>query len=107
MKKRYAKGKVCLNTILDEEFLEQENKDLYTAHEVLQMLVCWQRKGIYSKYLFDNEWVFKFLPNWTSKTKYTKPKIKKGSKFFDLLEIVAKNLQLKIMQKPQGLERVE
>lgn len=107
MRERETRGKICINTLLDENFLEQKNKDLYTAHEVLQMRLCWQRQGIYSKYLVDNEWVFKYLPNWTSKHKYIKPKVKKGSGVFNYLENLAKNYQLKIMQKPQGLERIE
>lgn len=57
-------GKICCNILVDEENLEQKRKDIYTAHEVLQMKVLWQREGIYNKYLLENEWVFKFLPNW-------------------------------------------
>lgn len=59
-------GKVCVNLLLEEDQLIQKKKDLYTAHEVLQMRVLWQRENIYSKFLEENEWVFKFLPNWTS-----------------------------------------
>lgn len=107
MSEKDARGKVCINTFLDENFLEQKNKDLYTAHEILQMRLCWQRHGIYSKYLVDNEWVFKLLPNWTSKHKYVKPKVKEGSRIIDILEGLAKKIQLKVMQKPQGMERIE
>ena len=106
MSKRSAKGKICLNTFLDEENLEQQFKDLYVAHEVLQMKVLWQREGIYSKYLSDNNWVFKFLPNWTSKIKYKKSKVKSGTYIFDYLENLTKLIQLKVMRKPTGLERI-
>lgn len=99
-------GKICVNTILDEDHLQQEI-DLYTAHEVLQMKVLWQREGIYSKYLKDNEWIFKYLPNWSSPIKYLKPKKGKVSQFFNILEEISKLIQLKIMKKPEGLERIE
>ena len=104
-------GKLCINTLLEEDKLEQGNKDIYLAHEVLQMKVLWVRGGAYSKYLLDNVWVFKFLPNWIGeKTQNSKRKSQNyNSKFkiLDLLENMAKRFQLKIMSRPQGLERVE
>ncbi|MBI2017593.1 hypothetical protein HYS92_00935 [Candidatus Daviesbacteria bacterium] len=106
-----ARGKFCLNTILDEDHLEQLFKDLYTAHEVLQMKLLWQREGIYTKYLSDNSWAFKFLPNWIGeKTQISKRKsqtYKSNLKTFDLLEKIARWIQLKIMKKPEGMERIQ
>src|SRR3990172_1629516 len=63
-KGRKIAGKLCVNTLLEEDRLEQASKDIFVAHEVLQMRVLWQRDEVYSKYLADNEWAFKFLPNW-------------------------------------------
>src|SRR3989344_7552776 len=60
--KREVSGKICLNLLLDTDNLVQKNQDIYTAHEVLQMKVCWERDDIYHKFLSSNEWVFKFLP---------------------------------------------
>ncbi len=107
MSRKDTKGKVCLNTVIDEGFLEQKFKDLFIAHEVLQMKVIWQREGIYSRYLNDNDWAFNFLPNWTSRIKYLKARLDEGSNFFNIVERLAKKLQIKIMQKPNGLERIE
>ncbi len=107
MKKLNVKKKICLNTILDAEHLEQRYKDLFVAHEVLQMKVLWQREGVYSKFLYDNDWVFKFLPNWTSRIKYLKTRVDEGSKIIDQLEDFAMQFQIKIMQPPKGLERIE
>ncbi len=108
---RFIAGKLCLNTLLEEDRLEQKSKDMYLAHEVLQMKVLWQRYGIYSKYLSDNEWAFKFLPNWTtSVTQNSNVKTQNYSsklKTFDLVELLARWLQLKLMKKPQGKERIE
>ncbi|MBI2020400.1 hypothetical protein HYS94_03175 [Candidatus Daviesbacteria bacterium] len=110
-------GKICLNILLEEDCLEQKNKDLYTAHEVLQMRVIWERDGVYSKYLSDNEWVFKFLPNWIAQEKVSKDgKVSNVSKAsdtsdisttFDTLEAISKWFQLKIMQKSIGQERIQ
>lgn len=57
-------GKLCLNVFLSEDHLKQERQDLYTAHEVLQMKVLWQKSGIYRRFLEENDWAFKYLPNW-------------------------------------------
>lgn len=113
-------GKICINTLLEEDRLEQRNKDIFVAHEVLQMKVLWQREGIYAKYLLDNEWVFKFLPNWigeqyrVSSIKYLgKKQVTPNTKYkilntwTDLIESLAKKFQLMIMQKPLGEERIQ
>ncbi|MBI3109639.1 hypothetical protein HYZ06_01220 [Candidatus Daviesbacteria bacterium] len=104
-------GKICINTLLEEDRLEQKNKDIYLAHEVLQMRVLWQREGVYQKYLEDNSWAFKFLPNWISSSDLRrnihKSLIINHKSFFDFIESIAKWFQLKIMQQPKGMERIE
>ncbi len=110
-----AAGKLCINTLLEEDKLEQSNKDIYLAHEVLQMKVLWQREEIYSKYLLDNKWAFRFLPNWIgSDTSLRGVKRRSNLKrdrhaplAMTMLENLAKWLQLKIMKKPKGMERIE
>jgi len=114
---RKIAGKICINILLEEDRLVQKNKDIFTAHEVLQMKVLWQRDGMYSKYLSDNAWAFKFLPNWIEnriKNNELRIKHKKHNSLFLLLDAIldyfenlAKWFQLKIMQQPQGNERVE
>lgn len=109
---KLAAGKICLNTILEEDELEQEHKDIYLAHEVLQMKVLWEREGVYSKYLHDNDWVFNFLPNWVGSSRqiaslrYPLPK-KIPPKTINVLENLARGFQLAIMKPKQGKERIE
>lgn len=125
---RRIAGKLCINTLLEEDRLEQSSKDIYLAHEVLQMKVLWQRDGIYSRYLEDNGWVFKFLPNWTASiargpassrsrrassltsfaaTTRRDALLAVTPRWIDWMEQLAKWFQLKIMQKPKGMERIE
>jgi len=61
-----VKDKICLNMFLDEEHLRvpQKEQDLFSAHEVCQMKVLWEKEGIYKKFIRENKWVKKFLPNW-------------------------------------------
>lgn len=103
-----AAGKICINLILEEDNLTQHNKNIYVAHEILQMHVLWQRDDIYSKFLHDNEWTFRYLPNWKSGIKTQKYNSKvKSFGIVNWLEDLAKGLQLKIMNSPSGSERIE
>ncbi|MBI2196190.1 hypothetical protein HYU45_01115 [Candidatus Daviesbacteria bacterium] len=141
---RKIAGKLCINILLEEDRLEQESKDIFVAHELLQMKVLWQRDGIYVKYLGDNSWAFEFLPNWVGvgtvrlvakkrsygrdlltcedfvkshDSKSLSQSAQNPQHFLidsnftvlicDLLEKLAKWWQLKIMQEPQGMERIE
>lgn len=108
---RKIAGKLCINTLLEEDRLEQDNKDIYLAHEVLQMRPLWYRDGIYGKYLQDNQWVFKYIPNWVGpqvqKSKFKNQNFNSIFKIFNYLEILSKWMQLKVMKKPQGMERIK
>ncbi len=116
-----AAGKICTNILVEEDKLEQVNKDLFVAHEVLQMKVLWQKDNIYSKYLADNTWAFDFLPNWrgslSSESGGIEYKSKRRQKehnfnpiFLDsllnFLEQLAKKFQLWYMKSPKGMERI-
>lgn len=117
---KQASGKICINLLLEEDSLAQKDKNIYLAHEVLQMRVLWQRGGVYSKFLEENEWVFKYLPNWTSSVgiKYQVLSIKGSKKFshntyyilhntLGWMERIAKWLQLRYMGAPKGKEQIK
>lgn len=111
-----ASGKICINLILEVDNLAQKSRNIYLAHEVLQMHLLWQRDEVYSKFLHDNNWAFKYLPNWKSgvlesqksNVKSQKHNSKsKSLKIIDWLEGIAKKWQLRIMNGPSGAERIE
>ncbi len=107
--RKSAAGKFCLNLLLEEDQLEQTRKDLYIAHEVLQMRPIWERNNIYSIFLNQNSWAFDYLPNWlTGFQGYsgTKKKNSSGFKLTDLIETVVSFLQLRYMGVPKSAERV-
>jgi D-beta-D-heptose 7-phosphate kinase/D-beta-D-heptose 1-phosphate adenosyltransferase len=108
-KGKQVAGKLCMNILLEEDKLRQKNKDIFIGHELLQMKPLWQREEVYGKYLAENEWALRLLPNWVGlKVTRSKPMRKiRRFKMFDYLERVAQKLQLKIMKTPQGLERIE
>ena len=49
----------------------QNERDLFSAHEVLQMEPVFVRKNIYKKFLQANSWVKAYLPNaWRYRNDY-------------------------------------
>lgn len=106
-----AIGKVCLNLFMEESSLELKSHDLYTAHEILQLKMFWQRQEFFQKFLFANDWSFQLLPNWISSERACKlPKKKKSwaivNPIMDGLESLAKSLQ-KGATQVQGDEVIE
>ena len=93
-KDRNVADKICLNMFLDEEHLEvpKNERDLFTAHEVVQLKPLWDRDTTYQKFLAANQWVKKFLPNAIIQIKNKKLKIKityQNLKIFDKFCILA------------------
>lgn len=57
--------KICVNLFLDESRLSwpAKKRDLYTAHEIVQVKSLFEREGTYKRFLESNTWVKNFLPN--------------------------------------------
>lgn len=57
--------KICLNMLIDETSLQLpfKHRDLYGAHEVIQLMPIYVKNNIYNRFLQANKWVKKFLPN--------------------------------------------
>lgn len=51
----------CPNYLVSMSALEIEQQDLYTAHEVIQIVPLWGTQA-YTQFLQANEWVRRFLP---------------------------------------------
>lgn len=105
------KDKVCLNMFLAENDLELAPHDLYLAHEILQMKPIFERDDSHKKFLQENFWVFKFLPNWPAATYFaswstsTQTKgVLTGKPIFNLLESFLKKIQLKYMARRRTTE---
>lgn len=54
--------KICTNIWLDEDHLKIKQKNLYTAHEILQVKVLFDRGGVYGTWLRENKWTGRYLP---------------------------------------------
>lgn len=60
------KDKICLNMFLDEGrlTLPENERNLFSSHEICQLKVLWQKKGVYKKFISKNRWLKKYLANW-------------------------------------------
>lgn len=64
-KSKLEKDKLCLNMWLDEQDLVWDKKDrnIYTAHEIAQIVPLVSKDKTYEKFLSANKWVLNFWPN--------------------------------------------
>lgn len=60
---RGARDKICLNLFLDESDLKIETESLFLAHEVCQLKPLINKDKTYERFIKENEWVKKYLPN--------------------------------------------
>lgn len=98
----------CLNMLLDENALalSKNRQNLYTAHEVVQLLPVFERDITYKKFLNANLWVQEFLPNSLDiKGHRVIKSVKKKlsgiliSKYLEFFEPLVKTIQLLHMEK--------
>lgn len=87
---------ICVNMLLDESVLQlpKKQQNLYTAHEVVQVLPIFERNDMYNKFLEANLWVREYLPNSIARVKSKESRIKeKEKKLLLILEWFAKASQ--------------
>jgi predicted nucleotidyltransferase len=56
---------LCLNMWLDEDDLSwaRNDRNLYTAHEIAQIVPLVNKNNSYERFLNENKWILKFWPN--------------------------------------------
>ena len=104
------KDKICLNMFVDEKgmIVPKKEKDLYTAHEVVQMKPLWDR-GVHDRFLEGNKWVNEFF----SSAKRKMQSVKSSGKFkflsfvFSMFEPVLAFIQKKYMSNRRTSEKIE
>ena len=67
-----SRNAVCFNLWMDEEHLEipRKMRNLYTAHEVLQVMPLINRGYTFENFLEVNKWALEFWPNAKGDTRY-------------------------------------
>ena len=99
-----GKDKICLNMLLSEDsiVISKNSRNLFTAHEVVQVKPLFNKDNMYEKFLYANKWTCSFLPNATPYpwTKYsqTQRNLFFTSFLFDAMEVVFFVLQYLYMR---------
>jgi hypothetical protein len=101
----YPENKVCLNMFMtrDKMSLDEKRHDLYTAHEIVQLIPLVDKDDTYNAFLAANTWVTKYLPN-TKMDQYKRYKM--GITKYSIIEHIAKNVQLLYMKKKVTKEEI-
>ena len=58
-----VKNKLCLNMWLDETDLVWGDRNLFSAHEIAQVIPIFNKDKTYERFIFSNSWIFDFWPN--------------------------------------------
>jgi len=115
-KDKQVADKICLNMFLDEDCLAvpKNEQDLFSAHEVVQFKLLWERDNCYQKFLKANLWVKNYLANSLDikKLRYEDIKGEKKknlliSRFLNFLEYFAYKIQVAYMSSRRTKEVVE
>lgn len=103
---REAKDALCVNMWMDGAQLQfsKHERDLYTAHELVQLKPLINKYETHERLLLSNKWVQQFLPN--SRTVQTRPEkiITRDAPVF--YETINRRLQLWYMAKHRSSETI-
>lgn len=101
--KKTEKDKICMNIWMDEEdlIIEKSKRNIYTAHEVAQIVPLVNKDKTYEKFVNKNKWILAFWPNaveiQNSKFKILNSK-KKVSFVFRISNLIAYKMQYLYMR---------
>lgn len=107
-----VRDKICLNMIIGENKLTlgKNRKDLYSAHEIIQILPLFERDKTLTKFFKKNSWIRNFMPNAFSIKKelnFPSKKVKLWQiKILRIFEFIARSLQFMFMKKNITIETV-
>lgn len=93
---------LCINMIVDSNHLAipPKERDLYSAHEIVQLKPLFVCGTTYQKFLIENQWIRDFLPNALKRIRNHTLTSKSGYWFFLFpLECISRTIQLQYMRK--------
>ncbi len=109
-------NKICLNMLIDETVITfpKTRQDLYTAHEIAQLLPVLNKNNFHEKFISSNFWISKFLPNAFSQKTIFIPvlnssfpeRLLKNLLSLNLVKSFARNIQFNYMKNHKTTETV-
>lgn len=105
---------ICANLLLDEKHLQLpvESQSLYSAHEVVQAKIVFDRSNIEQQFLHSNSWIADYLPNsplpchQKHESVQTNTLLKFGNICLTFLDRIAYGLQRLYMEPKKTSEKV-
>ncbi len=90
---------------VEDPFLALSHRDIFTAHEAIQLYTLVNKNNMYERFIKANQWIFHYLPNATFK----KTRSCRESSFwiFWPLDFLAKYVQLFFINMHKTKERVD
>jgi hypothetical protein len=93
-KSKDEKDKLCLNMWMDEEDLKIKQKNIYTAHEIAQIIPLVNKSNTYERFVGANPWVFDYWPNAIS-VKHQTTSVKRKARVLNTLAYKIQYLHMK------------
>lgn len=108
-----VENKACLNMFIDEQALTfpQERQDIYTAHEIVQVIPLFERNNIYQRFIVANRWIKEHMYNAIDiRILRYKPACRRGRDTKKILpnifELITKYIQLTYMKRHRTNETI-
>lgn len=97
------KDRLCLNIWLDEKDLAWTKKNIFTAHEICQIVPLVNKDKTYERFLWENKWVLEY---WPEAVKIKRIRTKEGGLNLNIFEPLAYFLQYLYMKPKMTRETV-
>ncbi|MDO8551470.1 MAG: hypothetical protein Q7S03_02210 [bacterium] len=105
------KDMFCPNMFVAEDSLKIKTQDLFTAHEMGQMKVLFEKNNIFQVFLLANQWTKFYLPNLFLVEKLNERTSERDfpliSRILDFLDGLSQKAQVRYMRKKQTKEVVK
>src|SRR3989344_1331489 len=103
-----CQDQICLNMFMDASNLRiaKKEQDLYSAHEVVQLIPLVNKHQIYTQFLWANRWARKWLPQAVVWPKRTRKNWSQVYRKWSWLEQIARKTQLWYMAKRRTQEAI-
>ncbi|HKC04455.1 MAG TPA: nucleotidyltransferase domain-containing protein [Patescibacteria group bacterium] len=99
------KDKLCINMWLDESNLTWHDRNIYSAHEIAQIIPLVNKDKTYEKFMYKNKWLLDYWPN-AVRVQSTKYKVQSKNFLTSSLESLAFRIQYKYMKSKLTRETV-
>ena len=92
------KDMLCLNLWLDESDLKWDvaDRNLYTAHEIAQVVPLVNKDKTYERFIFNNKWILNYWPNSVRIRGYKEKVISPDSSFLSSILLILEQFVFKL-----------